>query len=279
MKLVQKGLLCILVTLLLEGSCAGILLVLHNQAQQGAQRVSRSKDRISVEDSAMAGVLDLTLCTVSGLAAGKSPKAKAQEFAGRISEDLYKLKQMPSKDQEQQKKIEEFENAVTELVNLELRLCDAVNDDGLELPYIGSTLIRGEVRKRVDKLIQIKRSLQEMESKEKLSSADSESLSFYAVASVVVVNMILLLALAFVFLRGIGARLSRIVANAHRFSKNEPLADPLKGKDEIAELDRSFHEMADIVKAATQKQRAMIENAVDVICSVNEFGAFTAVSP
>src|SRR5262249_50244862 len=48
--------------------------------------------------------------------------------------------------------------------------------------------------------------------------------------------------------------------------------------DEIALLDQAFHSMADALGDALAKQRSLIENARDVICSLDGRNTFTAVS-
>lgn len=49
--------------------------------------------------------------------------------------------------------------------------------------------------------------------------------------------------------------------------------------DEIAQLDLFFRKMANDLAEATRKERAILDNAVDVICSINSDGVFTAVNP
>ncbi len=59
-------------------------------------------------------------------------------------------------------------------------------------------------------------------------------------------------ALLFVFTRSIGRRLARLSDNARRLGAGQELPAPLPGRDEIARLDRAFHEMA---LALAQKER------------------------
>jgi PAS domain S-box-containing protein len=60
----------------------------------------------------------------------------------------------------------------------------------------------------------------------------------------VAVNVILALALAFFFIRKITNRLQLLVDNTRRLSRGLPLNPAITGRDELAELDRVFHEMA-----------------------------------
>lgn len=67
--------------------------------------------------------------------------------------------------------------------------------------------------------------------------------------------------------------------NAHRLASDLPLNPRFSGNDEISDLDKTFHAMADSLKEATTKERAIIFNASDVICSIDEKGHFSAVNP
>ena len=52
-----------------------------------------------------------------------------------------------------------------------------------------------------------------------------------------------------------------------------------RGNDEIASLDIFFHKMAQELFVAARKERAIVENALDVICSLDDDGCFSKVSP
>lgn len=91
-------------------------------------------------------------------------------------------------------------------------------------------------------------------------------------------TLVLLMVIGFLFTRSILSRLTIILSNHIRLTKDQPLHPPVKGSDEIAELDGAFHEMAVSIKEATHARKAMIENARDLICSMDEQGRFLAVS-
>jgi PAS domain S-box-containing protein len=93
-----------------------------------------------------------------------------------------------------------------------------------------------------------------------------------------VINLLFLLALGAFFSRHIVAGLRRMVDNSFRLASEKPLNPPLPGSDEIAQLDSAFHDMADALTEASRKQKALIENARDVICSLDGSGAFVAAS-
>ncbi len=81
------------------------------------------------------------------------------------------------------------------------------------------------------------------------------------------------------FSKHITRRLEIIVENTRRLARQESLPEALNGSDEIAVLDSTFHEMARALEESATRERAVIDNAVDVICSLNSELIFLAVSP
>lgn len=102
------------------------------------------------------------------------------------------------------------------------------------------------------------------------------------------INLVLILECSIIFtglsfiavtVRGVTRRVNIMSDNAIRLASDLPLNRPEEGKDEISQLDRTFHTMAQSLKEATNKERAILQNASDVICSIEDAGHFTAVNP
>jgi PAS domain S-box-containing protein len=94
----------------------------------------------------------------------------------------------------------------------------------------------------------------------------------------IIINIGAVLLLLVFFNRSIVSRLLVILDNSFRLAAERELHPPVPGGDEIAELDGAFHNMADALNEAIQKQRLLIENARDVICSIDDQGVFLAMS-
>ncbi len=73
-------------------------------------------------------------------------------------------------------------------------------------------------------------------------------------AAIVVSTLIL----ALLFLQGIIQRLAVLRENARRFGEGKPLNSPLAGRDEITEVDRAFHEMADNLGQQKQENEMFV---------------------
>ncbi len=96
--------------------------------------------------------------------------------------------------------------------------------------------------------------------------------------TVVPIDIVAVIVLALFFNINTTRRLKILMENTDRLAIGQPLNAPAKGTDEIADLDEVFHKMAALLKEAERKERAMIENAVDVICSLDANGRFLRVS-
>lgn len=84
--------------------------------------------------------------------------------------------------------------------------------------------------------------------------------------------------LAVYFNRNITRRLNLVRENAVLLAAGAPLHSQSAGQDEVAQLDRMFHRMATSLHEATLRERALIDNALDVICSIDTSNRFIEVN-
>lgn len=73
-------------------------------------------------------------------------------------------------------------------------------------------------------------------------------------------NLLLATALVTAFNKGATKRLSILMDNSVLLSQGKPLAQPLGGSDEIAELDAMFHKMAGELKRAHETEKVILES-------------------
>lgn len=93
-----------------------------------------------------------------------------------------------------------------------------------------------------------------------------------------ILNILVAIAAA-IFFRDITSRLNLMRDNSYRLSRRESLNPRLEGADEISELDGAFHDMASALVEANRKERALVENAVEVICSIDGHGTISELNP
>ncbi|MBS2008729.1 MAG: PAS domain S-box protein [Cyanobacteria bacterium SZAS TMP-1] len=78
--------------------------------------------------------------------------------------------------------------------------------------------------------------------------------------------------------RSITRRLAKVQENSMRLLTRRTLLAPLPGHDEIAQLDSVFHSVATELARSAKRERALVENARDIICSIDAQGRFEEVS-
>jgi PAS domain S-box-containing protein len=91
-------------------------------------------------------------------------------------------------------------------------------------------------------------------------------------------NVAMSLAVATVIARFVNKRLQVVVDNAVRVTRGEPLLPALRGHDEIAHLDATFRLMTDALALAEKRERDLIDNSTDLICSIDAGGSIVEIS-
>lgn len=112
----------------------------------------------------------------------------------------------------------------------------------------------------------------------KLDASRAREMIKLAILTVSVGNIFLALALTALFVRGVTSRLSRILSNIDRFEKQLPVHEVLTGQDELALLDKKFHEMTETISASRHREKVVLEYATDIILSFDSSGNISAVN-
>ncbi len=82
-------------------------------------------------------------------------------------------------------------------------------------------------------------------------------------------SLLISLFVGLTFYRSFGKRLQLIEGNAEKVALGQALPAPLTGGDEIDELDRTLHSAAQFVESVHQKEFAVLNKSVDVLCSID----------
>jgi PAS domain S-box-containing protein len=99
------------------------------------------------------------------------------------------------------------------------------------------------------------------------------------IATLIFFNIGIAFLISYLFTRSITRPLRTLNENSYRLASGKELHPVMKGTDEIYQLDQVFHQMAETLAEATQKERAIVENATDLICSISKDGRFSAINP
>ncbi|HEY9734104.1 MAG TPA: ATP-binding protein [Drouetiella sp.] len=95
----------------------------------------------------------------------------------------------------------------------------------------------------------------------------------------ILVSLIIAFGLCFYFSKSIVERLKVVKDNSMRIGAELPLNKPISGRDEITDLDKSLRGMSTIIAETRKNERAVLENASDIICTIDAQGRFASVNP
>ncbi|KAJ8134067.1 hypothetical protein OY671_012719, partial [Metschnikowia pulcherrima] len=81
-------------------------------------------------------------------------------------------------------------------------------------------------------------------------------------------HLIALLAV-FWFTRNISGRLTKLCTDAESLSRGQKMLSPMDGSDEIAQLDRTYHDTAQQLADKTRRLQAAFDYAADLILGID----------
>jgi PAS domain S-box-containing protein len=92
-----------------------------------------------------------------------------------------------------------------------------------------------------------------------------------------VMNFVTILLTGLFFWKRVSSRIMVVVENISRSTDRDELLPPLDGADEVAKIDSALHYLDQELAAAAARERALIEDSTDVICSIDSRGIFREV--
>lgn len=95
----------------------------------------------------------------------------------------------------------------------------------------------------------------------------------------IVLTTAVTICLGFIYSRAISQPLQRLAENARRLARREKMPAPIGGNDAFGKLDKLFHLASSGIEEALQRERAVIENAADLIVTLDSKGCFETINP
>ncbi|MDZ4838091.1 MAG: PAS domain S-box protein [Candidatus Melainabacteria bacterium] len=198
--------------------------------------------------------------------------------ANQFSKELAQLKRSLKSYPETRKELDELVDSYQVGIDLMNRLKSELNFDTHKHYFLlyklqeASNLTTEQLEKLESKFGHIEESTSDE------LQAQSEWLFKIALSLGVIVNITAAYLLyRFFVIKELG-RLQVVADNTINLALEKPLAAPVFGDDEIAELDRSIRDLSYVLDDYKSKERTILENAAEFICSINNKGIFTAVT-
>lgn len=283
-KLRHKGLLLVCLPLFFELIFILVLSLLLWHADAERSREARSKAIITCASDLIALTHNVTLGPEAYLFSGNVETLKRYNLSlMEIPNQFARLRGLVGNDRFEQGLIDEAEASQNSAIEILARYRESVAGGDKEKLLNLVQHSGPRVHRLMDQITHRLMSLVAMEGKAVLAGEENESenrqsLIFLLLAGTAI-NIGLAIYMSLYFSRNVVERLETVMDNSARLARGESLHDPVGGGDEIARMDELFHAMAAALADSAQKERAIIENTLDVIFSLDASHRFTKVSP
>lgn len=279
--LFQKGLILVAIPLIFELVTYGILADLFNRAQEDARQAEKAREISDTINMIVRDFYDM-LTTIKSAAFVRDPRVRERkdEMVGQAFDKMRRVKELVKDDPSASALMDEVQRRAHE-ANETLDAIKAAYDSGdIERCLSMQKSLNVKIKQIVSQeLLSLARRQHEIGDRSPERQAYYRQLISQQLSLAIAFGVVLTVILAIVVSKGITRRLSVLSENSLRLAREEPLLPALSGHDEIAQVDNAFHMMAKALDQATHVERALIENASDVICSIDKSGTFSAINP
>jgi signal transduction histidine kinase len=256
----QKGLILIGVPFVTELVLVGALAFALNQASQEIEQQARGREVAWTAEKVVEAMGDESVVALIGRGSPDYDRYMAEERSA-LQTRLNSLLSLCSNDTQREPIAKAMQVAIQDI--------QAQHDDLARRSKVNFlTIHNAETKMLDDYLAQWKNVSDEAtalaEHEEALKSANNNALSAIA-ANLdnmlflgLIANFVIAGGLTVFMVRGITRRIANVEKNAERLLNKEPLAEALHGSDEVAYLDKAFHDAADALEEERKlKQRLM----------------------
>lgn len=260
LKLSHKGLILVSVPLVTSFIFVGILWTLLERADQEVAQESRAREASQLSGALGKNVFDAAQ-SVAAYSLTKNP-AMSQRFdmlaaqTPRLYEDI---RYLLGDDPQAKPIIDSIEVVHRRAMNVLTMARDAADERDLDAIHLRH--LREHLQSCLEEVMRHMQSLGEEVKRQQAAvhgdSATTKQNVRWILALGLFANVLVSLSLAIYFSRGIASRLAIINENAHLFTQGKALNPALGGADEIAEMDKTFHQMAVALEEAAKKEREL----------------------
>lgn len=262
LSIVKKGLLVLLLPVLCQGILLGLLFHRQNEQQDAQRWALHTKDVLLQIDRIVSATLQLQGALLGYVVTGNDEYATAQEEVFRqISPMTASLRALVVDNPQQIVRA----TAIQEHAQARIDWSNQVNSlmRGGQREEALAKIRTMEGKRMVDQLLKEVETFRDTEEgldRQRLAHLEKSTsfLSRLLTAGLILTVAAGLLAM-YLITRGLTHRIAVLRENSKRLTRGEALVPIVKGSDEIGELDRTFHEMAETIAAARETERQFQE--------------------
>lgn len=279
LSLLRQAMILVLVPLAFELLFVGTLFVMLQQVDEERAREAYAREVTGKLNTVMKRLIERhSLVIMNHLSESDLYSKRFESVRNDLATDVNSLKELV-KDHPHERDAVNHINQIQLQAHDQLELAKTYLEKGdkVEAAKVWFRLNRefDELLRAIDQIVSEQTSVQ---IEKKQSAARLRSMVQNILYCGVAVNVLIAVMLALFFNRNTVARLKVLLDNSNRLAEEKPLNPELSGGDELAVLDKSIHNASNMIRQARQKERAILDNSVDVICSLDKDFKFTSLS-
>jgi len=272
-KLLHKGLLFALAILACELGFICLLAVRLSEVNQELELQLKSKQVMALANKVDLDYTEASIAVgVYGYTKWRPYRQRYDYWGPKLQQDLAELKRLLGEDKNDptSQKVQPILKDATDTVVRGIMILEdsigAIERPSLDMG-VGRAPVRLESLTRVreqirNKLHELTAESRRIESISKETREVSRRNLIILLGAGIAFNVALALGFVCLFFFEITQRIGVIQSNALLLAADQPLNRALGGSDEISQLDRVFHSMADALREAARKERALIEHMI-----------------
>lgn len=260
MSLLKKSILLITVPLAIKILFITIMFSRQAELEESQEWVSHTKDVITNSHELMTTVSRARASTqIYAITGRPEHKAETRELLEASHTRLKTLKDMVPDNPEQAQRLKDFETLLQQRAEWSTRVMAAYDERGqpaavAELQTNHGAVLSQRMREILTGFIQNEERLDTKRSTHLREESKIQRMILY---TFVVVVLILTPAIILLFYRSIGKRIGILRENTQLFMQHKQLNPPVKGDDEISDLDGAFHDLYNQMREAEAKEEMM----------------------
>jgi PAS domain S-box-containing protein len=276
LKVSQKFLVAVAVPVVFELALVGTLFFFLAQADEARRRESQAKDLAS----SAYRMIGLHVQRMTELMIYKSTEdpamlAKAQITADKMLGESIRIHNVVLRSTKSNETWNKLDTLVRQIGAEHKQALDRLKAGDKS----GFAQLYGPMRKHFDDMMLTIDELTAQQTQTKgIDVTGYIELARYALYVSLLLSLVTAFMLAYVFNTGTAERLKVIMDNTERLAAGQPPARALRGDDELAQIDRLYHGMYDSLAMLRRRERAILENVADVVCSIDSGIRFTDIN-
>jgi PAS domain S-box-containing protein len=284
LRLSHKGILLVCVPLLFELIFISVLMFMEFEVERTAAREARAKDallHISQTQLKFEQIAQYTIVYFLTKNDIWRQRVENRVFS-ELPAEMSALRASVSHEPKQLAIADELTAELQQFTQLLTRFQKSIKSEGNTVISLHSSEWQREFLLETGKIGGLVKDMQIEAEKSRQSEPKNPLYSRANIMKILVIgvffNVVITILLALYFSRGIARRAGIIVDNANRMISGLDLNAQQGGYDEISQLDRVFHTTTIALQEAARKERAIFDNAVDVICKIDQSGMLADVN-